>query len=70
MDSYVVRIYRRDGLNPEKLVGLVEKVGREETRAFHTVAELGEILSEPFYVERAVTPPIFKVIAPGKKNSR
>ena len=70
MDSYVVRIYRRDGLNPEKLVGLVEKVGLEETRTFHTVAELGQILSDPFLLERTVASPILKVIMPGKKNSR
>ena len=46
MDSYIVRIYRRQTTNPREIVGVVENVEREETMAFKTVDELWEILAE------------------------
>ena len=46
MDSYIVRIYRRQTTNPHELVGVVEDVELEETMAFKTVDELWEILAE------------------------
>jgi hypothetical protein len=42
IDSYVVRIYRRDG---EALAGLVEHVRTSRTAAFRTLTELCEVLS-------------------------
>jgi len=44
MESYVVRIYRRDAGSPQNLVGLVElvEVGRE--KAFTNFEELRAIL--------------------------
>jgi hypothetical protein len=47
MDSYVVRIYRRDPKDPRRLVGVVEQAGEEASReqAFHDLAELMEILA-------------------------
>lgn len=44
MDNYVVRIYRRDTKNPGLLVGVVEEVGVEGNRAFHSLDELWAIL--------------------------
>ena len=70
MESYIVRLYRRDATNPENLVGLIETVGVEKTRSFHTVAELVAILSEPHTLERIVPQPVLRVIDAGKKNSR
>lgn len=70
MDSYIVRMYRRDAENPENLVGLVETVGEDEKRSFHTVSELVAILSEPHSLRLATTQPVLKVIKSGKKNSR
>ena len=46
MDSYIVRIYRRQTTNPHEIVGVVENVELEETMAFKTVDELWEILAE------------------------
>ena len=46
MDSYIVRIYRRQTTNPHELVGVVEDVELEETMAFKTVDELWEILAK------------------------
>ena len=46
MDSYIVRIYRRQTANPHELVGVVENVELEETMAFKTIDELWEILAE------------------------
>ena len=46
MDSYIVRIYRRQTTNPHELVGVVEDVELEETMAFKSVDELWEILAE------------------------
>lgn len=44
MDSYVVRIYRRDRDNPHNLVGLVEIVADQEERPFGNFEELQNIL--------------------------
>ena len=47
MDSYVVRVYRREAEKPCGLAGVVEYAGAEEkgTRAFRSCDELLEILS-------------------------
>jgi hypothetical protein len=45
MDSYVIRIYRRDAKNPANIAGQVEFVEREETRSFGGAEELMEILA-------------------------
>lgn len=45
MDSYVVRIYRRNNGSPQKIVGLVELVDCEEAKAFTSFEELRAILS-------------------------
>ena len=45
MDSYLVRIYRREENNPRVLVGVVEEVGEEEKKAFHNLYELWDILN-------------------------
>ena len=70
MESYIVRLYRRDVTNSENLVGLIETVGVDKARSFHTVAELVAILSEPHTLERTVPQPVLRVIEAGKKNSR
>ena len=44
MDSYVVRIYRRDPENPRKSVGVVERAEGEGEQAFHSLDELMSIL--------------------------
>jgi hypothetical protein len=43
--DYVVRIYRSEKGNRHPLVGVVEEVGVEGRRAFHTYDELWEILN-------------------------
>jgi hypothetical protein len=45
MDSYVVRIYRRDSSSPQNLVGLVELVEVNQERVFSSFEELRAILS-------------------------
>ena len=44
MDSYVVTIYRRPGQSGDSLVGLVERVGNGERKAFQSEAQLLEYL--------------------------
>jgi len=44
MDSYIVRIYRRDMNDPRRIAGLVELVEQEEKRAFTGIEELVNIL--------------------------
>jgi hypothetical protein len=44
MDSYVVRIYRRDINHPQNLVGLVECVEGKQERPFTNFEELRAIL--------------------------
>ena len=45
MDSYVVRIYRRNSSSPQNLVGLVELVEVNQERAFTSLEELSAILN-------------------------
>ena len=45
MESYVVRIYRRNSNNPQNLVGLVELVNVDEEKAFTNFEELWAILN-------------------------
>jgi hypothetical protein len=47
MDSYVVRIYRRDPKNPRRLAGVVVQAGveAESEHPFRDLAELMEILA-------------------------
>jgi len=44
MDSYVVRIYRRDGKKPRLLIGTVEAAGSGRKMAFSNTEELWGIL--------------------------
>lgn len=44
MESYIIRIYRRDEQNPQNIIGLVEDVGLEAKTPFHNVEELIHIL--------------------------
>ena len=44
-NSYLVRIYRRDGNNPRLLVGVVEEVGTEGKKAFSNLYDLWDILN-------------------------
>ena len=55
MDNYIIRIYRQEENNPEKIVGVLEKVGEESNKssqrlaarrqAFTNIDELWEILN-------------------------
>ncbi len=45
MDNYIVRIYRQEKGKPEKLMGIVEKVGKKGKKAFTHMDELWEILN-------------------------
>jgi hypothetical protein len=45
VDSYIVRIYRRDRTRQKGLVGIVEKVGAADKRVFSDRDELWRILS-------------------------
>ena len=44
VESYVVRIYRREGEHPHTIVGMVEIVGNAESRAFRSAEELLTII--------------------------
>jgi len=45
MDSYVTRIYRRDGKDPRKIVGVVEQAGVNGRKGFRDSEELVDILT-------------------------
>ena len=47
MESYIIRIYRRDKDAPYNIIGLVEDVELEEKKPFHNTEELAEILITP-----------------------
>lgn len=46
MESYIVRVYRRDPKEPARMSGLVEIVESRARRAFHGSEELWAILAE------------------------
>ncbi len=45
METYVVRVYRRNSSRPAEIVGIVEQVGTKHTRRFSDVGELIVILT-------------------------
>ena len=45
METYVVRVYRRNPARPAEIVGIVEWVGTEHTLHFSNVEELNAILT-------------------------
>ena len=44
MDSYVVRIYRRDGKKSRILIGTVEAAGTDKRMGFSNIEDLWDIL--------------------------
>ncbi len=40
MQTYIVRIYRRNNSNPEQVVGRVEDIENEDHKTFQSAAEL------------------------------
>ena len=44
-DSYVVQIYRRDAVDPDRLTGTVERIGNGQQRAFTSMTELWAYLA-------------------------
>ena len=44
MENYIIRIYRRDHSNPERLTGLLESVERGTRHPFHTLNDLCALL--------------------------
>ena len=44
MDTFIIRIYRRDPDDPEKIAGLVERAGTDEEKVFTCLEELCETL--------------------------
>lgn len=47
MDTYIIRIYRRDNKTDRLLVGVVEEAGASGKRGFTSFDELREILEDP-----------------------
>ena len=44
MDHYIVKVYRRDNVDPKKIVGQIQHVSTECERPFTNLEELNEIL--------------------------
>lgn len=45
MDSYIVRIYRRDCEVPERITGIVERIDNQKVLSFRSSEELVKILA-------------------------
>ena len=45
MENYIVRIYRRDCVDPNKLVGVCESVEQETRETFNTLGSLMSLIS-------------------------
>ncbi|MEE9493186.1 MAG: hypothetical protein V3W04_07400 [Gammaproteobacteria bacterium] len=48
MESFILRVYRRDKNDPENMVGTVEDVGTQEQAVFHSMNGLQRLLSQTF----------------------
>ena len=46
MDSYLIRIYRRDKKNPEAIIGIIEEIGADKQESFGNLSELTAIISK------------------------
>ena len=46
MDSYLIRIYRRDKNNPEAIIGIIEEIGTDKKDSFGNLSELSTIISK------------------------
>ena len=46
MDSYLIRIYRRDKENPEAIIGIIEEIGSGKKQSFGNLSELTTIISK------------------------
>ena len=44
MDSYLIRIYRREKNNSESIVGIIEEIGSKKKHSFKNMSELGKII--------------------------
>ena len=45
MDSYIIRIYRRDKSDSEVIVGIIEEIETGKTHSFKSLAELSAIIT-------------------------
>ncbi len=45
MENYIVRIYRRDEDDPEKVTGMLESVEYETRQSFHSINALQALLT-------------------------
>ena len=45
METYLIRIYRRDVKNPERITGTVEEIGTQKSQGFKNLVELGGIIT-------------------------
>ena len=57
MESFIVRIYRREAKHRARLVGVVEKVGTANRKVFRTIQELWTVLAGPNHPRRMRGPP-------------
>lgn len=44
MESYLIRIYRREENNAKSIVGIIEEIGTKEKHSFKNLSELGKII--------------------------
>lgn len=47
MDSYLIRIYRREKDNSEGIVGIIEEIGAEKKQSFGNLSEMTTIITKP-----------------------
>ena len=67
MESYIVRIYRREKDDPRSFVGMVEEVGVEEKKAFTNLDELWNILNS---IKHELTKPATRILLKKENESR
>lgn len=44
-DTYIIRIYRQEQDDPQRLVGVVETGGSDKHNTFHSMTELWDIIN-------------------------
>lgn len=70
MDSYVVRVYRRNQNNTEEIAGLVETVATDEKRSFRSFSGLVTAIRLAIWNERTPKLPGQNLARPGTAGNK
>jgi hypothetical protein len=66
MENYIVRIYRRDPLDSDRVIGMLESVEQETRRPFHSLDALRSMLDTGAIEDLPAASPLSTTDAQGR----